>query len=123
MARSRKTQQKDVVTRLSDAGEDALQRLAELPGGKYMLKAVTDVRGGVDELAAKLRRIDPLERRVAAIEKRLDALDKPKGKAKTTTAKRKRTTKPKPAAAAPVPAAPVPAAPAPEVDPTSPNGS
>ena len=73
---------------MSDAGEDALQRLSELPGGKYMLKAMGDVRAGIDELAMKLRRIDPLERRVAAIEKRLDSLDKPT--AKTTT--RRRTT-------------------------------
>jgi hypothetical protein len=97
MARSRKTQEKDVVARLSDAGEDALQRIADLPGGKLMLKAVADARSGIDELAAKLRRIDPLERRVAALEKRLDSLDKPKTKAATT---RRRTTKRKPAAPA-----------------------
>jgi hypothetical protein len=85
MARSRKTQQKDVVTRLSDKGEDALQRLSDLPGGKLMLKAVADVRTGIDELATKLRRIDPLERRVASIEKRLDSLERPKGKAAATS--------------------------------------
>jgi serine/threonine protein kinase HipA of HipAB toxin-antitoxin module len=108
MAPPRKTQQKDVVTRLSDAGEDALQRLGELPGGKYMLKAMTDVRSGIDELGAKLRRIDPLERRVAAIEKRLDALDKPKAKAKTTSSKRRRTTAAKSKPAADVAPAPEP---------------
>ena len=90
MARSRKTQEKDVVSRLSDAGEDAIQRLSDLPGGKLMLKAMAEVRGGVDELATKLRRIDPLERRVAAVEKRLAALEKPT--AKTTTARRRTTT-------------------------------
>ncbi len=89
MARSRKTQEKDVVSRLGDAGEDALQRLSDLPGGKLMLKAMAEVRGGVDELATKLRRIDPLERRVAAVEKRLDSLEKPKA---TATAARRRTT-------------------------------
>jgi hypothetical protein len=89
MARSRKTQQKDVVTRLSDKGEDALQRIGDLPGGKLMLKAMADVRGGIDELTTKLRRIDPLERRVASIEKRLDSLEGPK--AKTTASKRTST--------------------------------
>jgi hypothetical protein len=95
MARSRKTQQKDVVTRLSDKGEDALQRIADLPGGKLMLKAMADVRGGLDELATKLRRIDPLERRVASIEKRLDSLEGPK--AKHATASRRTSTARKPA--------------------------
>jgi len=105
MARSRKTQDKAVVARLSGAGEDALQRISELPGGKYMLKAVADARTGIDELSAKLRRIDPLERRVTALEKRLDSLEKPK--TKTTAKKRRTTTKPKPVpAAAPPPPGP-----------------
>jgi hypothetical protein len=95
MARTRKTQEKDVVARLSDAGEDALQRIADLPGGKLMLKGMAEIRGGVDELATKLRRIDPLERRVTAVEKRLAALEKPT--AKTTTARKRKTTARKPA--------------------------
>jgi hypothetical protein len=100
MARSRKTQEKDVVSRLSGAGEDALQRLADLPGGKLMLKAVVDVRDGIDELAHKLRRIDPLERRVTAIEKRLDSLEGPKAKTKTSAARRRTTRTRRPAARA-----------------------
>src|SRR5437588_4645465 len=78
MARSRRTQEKDVIARLADAGEEALQRLAELPGGKSMVKAMGDVRDRLDDVAVKLRRLDPLERRVSAIEKRLDSLQKPK---------------------------------------------
>ena len=96
MARSRRTQEKDVIARLADAGEEALQRLAELPGGKSMLKTVADVRERLDDVATKLRRLDPLERRVSAIEKRLDSLEKPKpAAARRTTTARKRTTRPK----------------------------
>ena len=78
MARSRRTQEKDVIARLADAGEEALQRLAELPGGKSMLKTMGDVRDRLDDMAVKLRTLDPLQRRVSAIEKRLDSLEKPK---------------------------------------------
>jgi chromosome segregation ATPase len=94
MARSRKTPQKHVVSRLSDKGEETLQRLGDLPGGKSMLKAMGDARERLDELSKKLRSIDPLERRVASLEKRLSALEKPKAKATTT---RRTTTARKPA--------------------------
>jgi hypothetical protein len=97
MARSRKTQQKDVVTRLSDKGEETLQRLAELPGGKSMLKAMGDARDRLDDMTKKLRSIDPLERRVAALEKRLAALEPPKTAAKKTTTRSRSTTTRKPA--------------------------
>ena len=78
MARARRTQEKDVLSRLADAGEEALQRLGELPGGKAMLKTMNDVRNRLDDVTARLRKLDPLERRVSAIEKRLDSLEKPK---------------------------------------------
>jgi hypothetical protein len=96
MARSRRTKEKDVITRLADAGEEALQRLAELPGGKSMLKTMGDVRDRLDDMAVKLRKLDPLQRRVSAIEKRLDSLEKPKASTtpRSTTA-RKSSARPK----------------------------
>jgi hypothetical protein len=84
MARSRKTQDKDVISKLADKGEEALQKLGDLPGGKSLLKAVGDLRTRLDDTTTKLRKLDPLERRVSAMEKRLAALEKPKPKAATT---------------------------------------
>ena len=96
MARSRRTQEKDVIARLADAGEEALQRLGELPGGKSMLKTLGDVRGRLDDMAVKLRALDPLERRVSRIEKRLDSLEKPERTAvRRSTTARKSATRPK----------------------------
>ena len=99
MARSRKTQDKDkdVITRLADAGEEALQKLGDLPGGKSLLKAVGDIRTRLDDTTAKLRKLDPLERRVSSIEKRLSALEGPKT---TTTRKTAKKTARKPASRA-----------------------
>ena len=68
------TAEKDFVTRLADAGEEALQRLADLPGGQKALTAVNDLRARVDDLGKKVRGIDALEARVAKLEKELAAL-------------------------------------------------
>lgn len=73
---------KDFVTRLADAGEEALQRLAELPGGQKALTAVNDLRARVDDLAKKVRGIDALEARVAKLEKEITALKKAKAPAR-----------------------------------------
>jgi uncharacterized protein YceH (UPF0502 family) len=69
---------KDFVTRLADAGEEALQRFADLPGGQKALGAVHDLRTRVDDLAKKVRGIDALEARIAKLEKDVAALKKPK---------------------------------------------
>jgi uncharacterized protein YceH (UPF0502 family) len=70
--------EKDFVTRLADAGEEALQRLTELPGGQKALTAYNDLRTRVDDLGKKVRGIDALEARVAKLEKELAALKKAK---------------------------------------------
>jgi hypothetical protein len=86
MARTRKTQDKDVISRIADSGEDALRRLVDVPR-RMVAQAVDDVDERLHDLAAKVREIDPLHGRVAAIERRLDALEKTKG----TTARRRST--------------------------------
>ena len=73
-----KTKEKDFVTRLADAGEEALQRIADLPGGQKALTAVNDLRTRVDELTKKVRGIDELEARLVKLEKEVAALKKAK---------------------------------------------
>jgi uncharacterized protein YceH (UPF0502 family) len=74
--------EKDFVTRLADAGEEALQRIADLPGGQKAVAAIHDLRTRVDELTKKVRGIDALEARVAKLEKELAALKKAKAPAR-----------------------------------------
>lgn len=76
---------KDLVTRLADAGEEALQRFADLPGGQKALTAVHDLRTRVDDLGKKVRGIDALEARVAKLEKELAALKRTKTSARSQT--------------------------------------
>ena len=75
MAGTRRKQDKDVISRIADSGEDALRRLVDLPR-RIVVQAVDDVDERLHDLAAKVRELDPLHGRVAAIEKRLDALEK-----------------------------------------------
>jgi hypothetical protein len=70
--------EKDFLARLADAGEEALQRVADLPGGQKALTAVNDLRTRVDDMAKKVRGIDALEARVAKLEKELAAVKKTK---------------------------------------------
>jgi hypothetical protein len=92
---------KDIIARLTDAGEDAVQRLGELPGGKTMVEAANTFRERLDELAARIRSIDPLEKRVARLEERLGALEQTrKAPARRSTAPR---TSPRPRSAPPTP--------------------
>ena len=76
MAETKTTQDKDLMTRLTDAGEEALQRISELPGGKRAVGTFNDLRTRVDELGKKVRGIEALEVRVAKLEKELAALKK-----------------------------------------------
>ena len=69
-----KQTQKDVLSRLTATGEEAMKKVAEMPAGARMLEAVNGVRDRVDELTKRMRSLDPLEKRVAELERRLDEL-------------------------------------------------
>ena len=85
---------KDFVSRLADAGEEALQRLSDLPGGQRAVGAFNDLRNRVDELTKKVRGIDELETRVRALEKEVAALKKAKTPARRSTSRSTTTRKP-----------------------------
>ena len=86
MAKDKKD--KDVLGRLADRGEEALARLADLPGGTKVLKALNEMRDRVDELGKKVRGIDVLEARIAKLEKELAGLKRQAKPAATRAASR-----------------------------------
>ncbi len=73
--------QKNIVTRLADAGEEAIQRLGNAPGGDRVLGAVNALRERVDDMQKNMRAITTIEKRLDAIEKRLDKIE---GKSSST---------------------------------------
>jgi uncharacterized protein YceH (UPF0502 family) len=79
------TADKDFVARLADKGEEALQRLADLPGGQKAMTAMSDLRARVDDLTKKVRGLDTLEARVVKLEKEVAALKKARTPARRST--------------------------------------
>jgi outer membrane murein-binding lipoprotein Lpp len=69
MATGKKAEQDDVIKRLAGRGEETLQKLTELPGGKSAAKAFNELRSSIDELGKKVRGIDKLEARVDKLER------------------------------------------------------
>jgi hypothetical protein len=86
---------KDLLTRLADAGEDAITRLAGSPGTDRMVGVANTMRARVDELQRRVRGLDDLERRVAELERRLDEAEASPRAAKKTPARRASARKPK----------------------------
>ena len=73
MAGARRT---DLLGRLADLGEEAIQRLQDTPGADRAVGAVTTMRDRLDELQKRVRGLEELERRLAALEKKVDKLSK-----------------------------------------------
>lgn len=91
---ARDAKQKDLLTRLSDAGEEALTRVAGSQATNRVVETIGGMRERLDDMQKKVRGLDELEKRVAKLEKRIEELSKPKRAASRATTKR--TTTPKP---------------------------
>lgn len=78
--------QKNIVTRLADVGEEAIQRLGGAPGGDRLVSAVNTLRNRVDEMQKRLRGLDDIQARLVAVEERLDRLEGTTASKSTSTA-------------------------------------
>jgi TolA-binding protein len=87
----------DLLGRLADLGEDAIQRIGDVPGADRMLGAVNALRDRTDELQKRVRGLEGLEQRLADLERKVDKLSKgaasPSPSASRSTAKKATTTK------------------------------
>jgi uncharacterized protein involved in exopolysaccharide biosynthesis len=66
---------KDLLTRLADAGEEAIGKLGDTPGADRLLGVANTMRDRMDELQKRVRGLDELERRVTELERRLEAAE------------------------------------------------
>src|SRR5436305_7530133 len=90
-------QSKDLFTRLTEAGEEAMHKNADMPGAAKLTDAVNTLRTRVDELQKRMRGLDELEERIAKLEHRVDELSaaKPAPRRRTTRAASPKRAKPK----------------------------
>jgi len=68
--------QKDLLTRLADAGEAAIRTLGEAPGADRFMGAALAMRDRLDELQRRVRGLEGLEQRLAELERKVDRLSK-----------------------------------------------
>jgi hypothetical protein len=69
---------KDLLARLSDLSEGAVQRLSEAPGADRALQALKSLGDKVDELQRRTRGFEELERRLTKLEKRVEGMAREK---------------------------------------------
>ena len=82
-----KTQPKDIFSRFADLGEEAMQKLSDVPGANKLVEMTNQSRQRIDEIQRRLRGLDVLERRVDQLEARLAKLE-PKAKPKSSSSSR-----------------------------------
>jgi uncharacterized protein involved in exopolysaccharide biosynthesis len=92
------TQPKDIFARVQDLGEEALHKLADVPGGSKLVEMANQSRARLDEIQKRLRGLDVLEQRVDALERRVDALAKKPAATRKPAARKPAARKPKPPA-------------------------
>jgi uncharacterized small protein (DUF1192 family) len=73
---------RDMLTRLADAGEDAVRRFGEKTGLTRVVHFADSARHRLDEAATRLKSVAKLETRVAELEEQVAALTKDEPKRK-----------------------------------------
>ena len=86
-----KRNQKDVLARLADAGEEALSRFASSPGMDRVTGVVTNLKDQVDALGSKVRGMDALEKRIEELERKVERLSKSSSSSSKKTATARKT--------------------------------
>jgi hypothetical protein len=89
MAGTRRT---DLLGRLADMSEEAIQRLSDVPGADKVLGAMNGLRDRTDELQKRVRGLESLEQRLAAVERKVERLSKGGATSSGTTRKSTKTT-------------------------------
>ena len=84
------TRRTDLLGRLADMSEDAIQRVSDAPGGEKLVSAINALKDRTDELQKRFRGLEDLDKRLSAVEAKLDELTKPGG-ASDSEASRKST--------------------------------
>jgi len=62
----------DLLGRLADLSEDAIQRLSDAPGAERVIGALNTMRDRLDELQKRVRGLEELEQRLTALERKVD---------------------------------------------------
>lgn len=78
----------DLLGRLADMSEDAIQKLSEAPGADRVIHALKGLGERVDELQRRTKGFEELEHRLSALEKKVSGLAKGSSGAGSSTGKK-----------------------------------
>ena len=82
----------DLLGRLADLSEEAIQRLTEVPGADRAVGALNALRERTDELQRRVRGLEGMEQRLAALERKVDKLSRSASAAPSRSPAKKTTT-------------------------------
>jgi hypothetical protein len=89
--------QTDLLSKIADVGEDAIQRMTDVPGATKLLEMANGMRERIDDLQKRMRGLDVLEQRVKELERRVDELSKPGKSGQAALGSKEPATRAKPA--------------------------
>ena len=69
----------DLLGRLADLSEEAMQKLSEAPGADRVIHALKGLGDRVDELQRRTKGYEALEKRLSALEKKVSGMAKGAG--------------------------------------------
>ena len=67
--------QKDLISRLADRGEEVVSKLAETPGAARIVEVLNSTRERLDDLQKRVMGLENLERRIDELEKRVETME------------------------------------------------
>ena len=70
----------DLIGRLADLSEEAIQKLSEAPGADRVIHALKGLGDRVDELQRRTKGYEELEHRLSALEKKVSGMAKASGR-------------------------------------------
>ncbi len=73
------TRRTDLLGRLADMSEEAIQRVSDAPGGEKLVSAINTLKDRTDELQKRFRGLEDLDKRLSAVEAKLEELTKADG--------------------------------------------
>jgi hypothetical protein len=90
MAGARRT---ELLGRLADISEEAIQRLGDVPGADRAVGAYNSLKERTDDLQRRVRGLEALEQRIDALERKVDKLSKGESPSAHSPARKTTTTK------------------------------
>jgi hypothetical protein len=101
-------EQRDLISRLADRGEEVLAKFADKPGAKNVLDLLNSTRERVDDLQKRVMGLESLERRIDELDARVRTIEKSAAPPARKPPARKPAPRKPPAAKNPAPKPPTP---------------